>query len=106
MTTSTKFNSTTITASGRILLRDDSIPTVNESFDVALKGTLGGGTLSLQVSFEETPVLATDAHWITINGANALAVDRVYSVEVLKYKAIAVCLAGATTPSLTAIWPK
>jgi hypothetical protein len=106
MATSTNFNESTLEDNGRVLLRSNAKPSVRDSFDVAIKGTAGSGTIALQVSYEETPVLATDAHWITINGADDLDVDRVYSVDILSYSAIALSLTGATSPDLTVIWGK
>jgi hypothetical protein len=57
----------------------------------------------LQISHEDSPALATDAHWATIDGASSLSLGTAYRIEI-GGAAIAFRLTGATAPSLTVAW--
>lgn len=99
----TKHPSVTLSADGRALLRSLGQSGTRNEMTVALFGSFGGGTVSLQISFEDSPVLATDAHWATIDGASSLSVLTAYRIEIAG-AAIAVRITGSTTPSLTVAW--
>lgn len=68
---------------------------------VMSSSSLGGGVLSVEASYEITPVTATDAHWTTIHpDLDALEVGRVYPIR-CKATRLAIKLLGATDPDVT-----
>lgn len=99
----TKFPSVTLNASGRAILRGAGASSQRDVITVALYGSLGGGTASLQVSHQDSPSTSTDSDWATIDGASTLTISTAYRIEV-SGAAIAINLTGASSPSLTVAW--
>jgi hypothetical protein len=97
----TSYNSITIPATGGRAVYLFNGP---GRVDIALIGSLGGGAASIQVSYEDTPNPATDAHWQTLNGATALATETVYPIEVTRCSALCVRLSTTTGASLVAVF--
>lgn len=68
--------------------------------------TLGGGTATLVYSVEDKPDPTNAAHWQTYNNDSGvpltLSLGRSYAIQ-SRVPALAVSMAGATSPSLT-IW--
>lgn len=94
----------TISASGRTVIADQSTMRFDGVVEVAIVagGSLGGGTLSAQCSYEDAPNTATAAHWLTVAGLETLEVGKTYRLQV-GAETIALNLAGATSPSLTIV---
>lgn len=93
------FKTVALAASGRAVFGP-----LTGRLDVALIGGLGGGVASLQASYEDTPNPATAAHWVTLNGAETLAVGKVYSVDMDRCTGFCVNLATATAPTLSVVF--
>jgi hypothetical protein len=99
----TRFPSASVTGNGRTLIRGVNASSARNDLTVALYGSLGGGTASLQVSHHDAPSLSTDSEWATIDGASSLTISTAYRIEV-SGAAIAINLTGATAPTLTVAW--
>lgn len=94
----------TISASGRTVIADQSTMRFDGEieFGIVSGGSLGGGTLSAQCSYEDAPAVGTAAHWLTVAGLETLEVGKMYRLRV-GAETIALNLAGATSPSLTIV---
>lgn len=95
----------TITTNGRTVIADASTPRLADGvveFAVLAGGTLGGGTLSGQGSYEDAPNTGTTAHWATVAGMETLEVGKLYRMQIGAETA-ALNLTGATSPSLTIV---
>lgn len=88
----------TISANGRYLI--GTFGNVDIGVNVSGGNGLGGGALSIQASYEGTPVLATDAHWLTLAGAENIEGGYIHPVRMNSVVRLAVLLTGATSPTV------
>lgn len=61
---------------------------------------LGGGTLSVLVSYEAEPDVEEAGHWSTVEGLGALASGYVYRVQT-RAPTVAVALTSSSEPAIT-----
>ena len=94
----------TISANGRTVVASASAMRFDGILEVAVLtgGTLGGGVLSVQASYEDAPNTGTAAHWVTVAGLETLEVGKLYRIRV-GAETIALNLTGATSPSLSIV---